>query len=56
VQLSTRVCIITPRPGRIDRVIPIDLSWPRDLSVKKTPAFANHLAEIQEVFHGYGVL
>jgi NitT/TauT family transport system ATP-binding protein len=56
VQLSTRVCIITPRPGRIDRVIPIDLPWPRDLSVKKTPAFANHLAEIQEVFHGYGVL
>lgn len=56
VQLSSKVCIITPRPGRIDRVIPIDLPWPRDLDVKKSPAFAGYLAEIQEVFHGYGVI
>jgi NitT/TauT family transport system ATP-binding protein len=56
IQLSTRVCIITPRPGRIDRVIPIDLPWPRDLGVRKSPAFASYLAEIQDVFHGYGVI
>jgi NitT/TauT family transport system ATP-binding protein len=56
VQLSTKVCIVTPRPGRIDRVIDIDLPWPRNLAVKKSHAFTNYIAEIQEVFHGYGVI
>jgi NitT/TauT family transport system ATP-binding protein len=56
IQLSTRVCLITPRPGRIERVMEIDLPWPRDLDVKKSPAFTGYLAEIQEVFHGYGVI
>ncbi len=36
VQLSTKVCVITPRPGRIDRVIDVDLPCPRDLEVKKS--------------------
>lgn len=56
IQLSTRVCLITPRPGRIERIIDIDLPWPRTLEVKKSSAFSGYLAAIQEVFHGYGVL
>jgi NitT/TauT family transport system ATP-binding protein len=56
IQLSNKICVITPRPGRIDRVIDIDLPWPRNLEVKKGPAFASYLGEIQEIFHGYGVL
>jgi NitT/TauT family transport system ATP-binding protein len=56
VQLSTQVCVITPRPGRIDRVITIDLPFPRDLEVKRSPAFAAHLGEIEAIFHGYGVI
>src|SRR5581483_12295656 len=56
VQLSSRVCVVTPRPGRIERIIDIDLPWPRDLEVKQTPAFVRHVREIQEIFHGYGVL
>jgi NitT/TauT family transport system ATP-binding protein len=56
VQLSSRVCIITPRPGRIDRVIDIDLPWPRDLEVKRSAAFIEHVATIHDIFHGYGVL
>jgi len=56
VQLSTRVCVVTPRPGRIDRVIDIDLPWPRDLQVKRSPKFAGYAAEIEEIFHGFGVL
>jgi NitT/TauT family transport system ATP-binding protein len=56
VQLSSRVCVITPRPGRIERVIDIDLPYPRDLDVKQTPEFMRHVREIQEIFHGYGVL
>jgi len=56
VQLSSRVCVVTPRPGRIDRVIDIDLPWPRDHAVKRGAAFIDYVREIQEVFHGFGIL
>jgi NitT/TauT family transport system ATP-binding protein len=56
VQLSSRVCVVTPRPGRIDRVIDIELPWPRDHAVKRSAAFADYVREIQEVFHGFGIL
>jgi NitT/TauT family transport system ATP-binding protein len=47
---------MTPRPGRIERQIEIDLPWPRDLAVKQNRAFAVYVQEIQEIFHGYGLL
>jgi NitT/TauT family transport system ATP-binding protein len=56
IQLSTKVCVITPRPGRIDRVFDIDLPWPRGLEVRKSRRFSEYLGEIQEIFHGYGVI
>ena len=48
--------MITPRPGQIERLIPIDLPFPRDFDVKNSPGFHGHVREIQEIFHGYGVL
>ena len=56
VQLSSKVCLITPRPGRVDHVLDIDLPWPRDLAVKRSEKFNEYLGGIQEIFHGYGVL
>lgn len=56
VQLSNRVCVITPRPGRIERTLEIDLPWPRDLAVRSTSEFTSYVREIQEIFHGYGVI
>ncbi len=56
VQLSTHVAVIPPRPGRIDRVIEIDLPFPRDLDVKNSPRFMQHVREIQEIFRGFGVI
>jgi NitT/TauT family transport system ATP-binding protein len=56
VQLSTQVAVITPRPGRIDKVIPIDLPFPRNLDVKNSPEFVRHVREIQEIFRGFGVI
>jgi NitT/TauT family transport system ATP-binding protein len=56
VQLSTHVAVITPRPGRIDRIMPIDLPFPRNLDVKNSQPFVNHVREIQEIFRGYGVI
>ena len=56
VQLSNRVILITPRPGKIDREIKIELPYPRDLNVKRSPKFAEYVNSIQEVFHKYGVI
>jgi NitT/TauT family transport system ATP-binding protein len=56
VQLSSRICVITPRPGRIERVIDVDLPYPRTLEVKKSREFVTLVGDIQEIFHGYGVL
>ncbi len=56
VQLSSTVCVITPRPGRIERMIDIDLPWPRDLEVKASPDFTRHVHTIQGIFRDYGVL
>jgi len=56
VQLSSKVAIITPRPGRIERIIPIDLPYPRDFEVKSSPEFVGYVRQAQEIFRGYGVL
>ena len=56
VQLSSRVAVITPRPGRIDRIIPVDVPYPRDIDVKNSPEFTAHVREIQEIFRGFGVI
>jgi NitT/TauT family transport system ATP-binding protein len=56
IQLSTRVCVISPMPGRIERVIDIDLPSPRDLTGKRTQKFSVYASKIEEIFHGYGVL
>ena len=56
IQLSTRVAVITPRPGTIDKIIPIDLPFPRDFDVKNSPEFVSYVRDTQEIFHGYGVL
>ena len=56
IQLSTRVAVITPRPGLIERIIDIDLPFPRDFEVKNSPEFAAYVRETQEIFRGYGVI
>jgi len=56
VQLSSRVILISPRPGVVDREINIDLPYPRDLNVKRSNKFFEYVHEIQEVFHEYGVI
>ena len=56
VQLSNRVILITPRPGKIDREIKIDLPYPRDLKIKRSAKFTEYVNSIQEVFHKYGVI
>ncbi len=56
VFLSDQVVVMTPRPGRVDRVIDIDLPRPRTLAMRETPEFARYSREILELFLARGVL
>ena len=56
VALADRVVVMTPRPGRIDRIIPIELPRPRDKAVVSSRAFAHHCDAITECFMRYGVI
>jgi NitT/TauT family transport system ATP-binding protein len=56
IQLSDRVVVMGPRPGRIERVVNIDLPRPRTISVRESPAFLAYQHEITEIFLARGVL
>jgi NitT/TauT family transport system ATP-binding protein len=45
VFLSTRVVVMTPRPGKVERVIPIDLPQPRGAETREQPEFFRYLTE-----------
>jgi ABC-type nitrate/sulfonate/bicarbonate transport system ATPase subunit len=49
--LADRVVIMTPRPGRIHSVLPIDLPRPRMPAVLSDPAFMAAKRTIMEVLH-----
>src|SRR6266403_427337 len=46
VQLSDRVLVMTYRPGRLKRVVRIELPHPRDSAVVSSDAFGHYVAEI----------
>ena len=49
VMLSDRVVVMTPRPGRVFREVPIDLPRPRTPDVLDSPAFDAKLREVKHV-------
>ena len=56
VALADRVVVMTPRPGRIERIIPIDLPRPRDKAAVTSARFTEYVDEITECFRRYGVI
>ncbi len=44
VQLSDRVLVMTYRPGRLKRIVDIDLPHPRDADVVESDAFGHYVA------------
>lgn len=56
VLLSDRVVVMSPRPGKVERIIPIPLPRPRGLEAKRLPEFATLVEEITEIFMSRGVL
>jgi NitT/TauT family transport system ATP-binding protein len=55
VFLSDRVLVMSPRPGRIEEIITIDLPHPRHLTVRETPKFAELVGRIIRIFESVGV-
>ena len=56
VFLSDQVIVMTPRPGRIDRVIDIDLPRPRTLAMRESHEFNAYNRQILDLFLARGVL
>jgi NitT/TauT family transport system ATP-binding protein len=51
VFLSTRVVVMSPRPGRISTVIPIDLPQPRAAAIREDPHFFELVTQVREALH-----
>jgi NitT/TauT family transport system ATP-binding protein len=51
VFLSTRVAVMSARPGRIADVIDIDLPYPRVPSTREEPRYFEHVTRVREALH-----
>jgi NitT/TauT family transport system ATP-binding protein len=56
VFLSTRVVVMSPRPGRIAGVVPVDLPYPRTALTREEPRFFELVTEVRERLAGGGRL
>jgi NitT/TauT family transport system ATP-binding protein len=56
VFLSDRVVVMTPRPGRIDKIIEIELPRPRTLVMRESTKFTNYSRQIMDLLLARGVL
>ncbi len=56
VLLADRVVVMSPRPGRIDRVLSIDIARPRGLAARRDLGFLRAEEEITGLFLERGVL
>jgi NitT/TauT family transport system ATP-binding protein len=54
VFLSTRVVVMSPRPGRIAGVVDIDLSSPRGVETREEPRFFELVTEVRELLRKRG--
>jgi NitT/TauT family transport system ATP-binding protein len=55
VFLSTRVVVMTPRPGKIEQIIEVKLPQPRNFDTREDPRFFEYATVIRESLrHGHG--
>jgi NitT/TauT family transport system ATP-binding protein len=54
VFLSTRVVVMSARPGRITSIVPIDLPQPRRVETREDPRFFELVTEVREALHAGG--
>jgi NitT/TauT family transport system ATP-binding protein len=56
VLLADRVVVMSPRPGRVERVIDVHMARPRGLSARRATEFVQTAELITEIFLARGVL
>jgi NitT/TauT family transport system ATP-binding protein len=54
VFLSTRVVVMSARPGRITTVLPVELPQPRTFETREDPAFFELVTRVREALHATG--
>jgi NitT/TauT family transport system ATP-binding protein len=54
VFLSTRVVVMSARPGRITAIVPIDLAQPRTNVTREDPRFFELVTQVRELLHATG--
>jgi len=52
VFLSQRVVVMSPRPGRISAVVPVDLGADRGEGLREDAAFFAAVTAVREALHG----
>lgn len=52
VFLSDRVVVMSPRPGRINEIIPVDLPRPRNNTIRQSGAFFEMVTQVRECLWG----
>jgi NitT/TauT family transport system ATP-binding protein len=55
VLLADRVVVMSPRPGRIEQIIEVDIPRPRGLGARRNPTFLKITEEITNIFLSRGV-
>jgi NitT/TauT family transport system ATP-binding protein len=53
VFLGDHVAVLTPRPGRVQEIISVDLPRPRPPGIKQTAEFQSHVARIVRLIGTY---
>jgi len=56
VLLADRVVVMTPRPGRVEQILPVGMDRPRGLHARRDPEFLRRSEAITEIFLSRGVL
>jgi NitT/TauT family transport system ATP-binding protein len=54
VFLSTRVVVMSPRPGRIAGLVNVDLPQPRTVDTREEPRYFELVTEVRELLRGVG--
>ena len=52
VFLSTRVVVMSPRPGRITKIVDVDLGQPRNEQTRESERYFELVTQVRESLHG----
>ena len=52
VFLSDRICVLSPRPGRLSAVVDVDLPRPRTADIRSSPEFNQLVTKVRHSFEG----